>query len=122
MAKTQPRAVRCIETGDVYQSSGAAGRAFNIDPSGILKCCKGLANSAAGHTWEFADKDAADEDAVIPVPPLIETALTGFTTSSSIFAAVVAPLFLLWIGNVLVLTYSCKSSNDLFIIILPRAV
>ena len=64
MAKTQPRAVRCIETGDVYQSSGAAGRAFNIDPSGILKCCKGLANSAAGHTWEFADKDATDEDAV----------------------------------------------------------
>ena len=64
MAKTQPRAVRCIETGDVYQSSGAAGRAFNIDPSGILKCCKGLANSAAGHTWEFADKDTADEDAV----------------------------------------------------------
>lgn len=64
MAKTQPRAVRCIETGDVYQSSGAAGRAFNIDPSGILKCCKGLANSAAGHTWEFADEDAVDEDAV----------------------------------------------------------
>ena len=64
MAKTQPRAVRCIETGDVYQSSGAAGRTFNIDPSGILKCCKGLANSAAGHTWEFADKDAADEDTV----------------------------------------------------------
>lgn len=62
MAKTQPRAVRCIETGDVYQSSGAAGRAFNIDPSGILKCCKGLANRAAGHAWEFADEDAADED------------------------------------------------------------
>ena len=61
MAKTQPRAVRCIETGNVYQSSGAAGRAFNIDPSGILKCCKGLANSAAGHTWEFVDESADDE-------------------------------------------------------------
>ena len=61
MAKTQPRAVRCIETGDVYQSSGAAGRAFNIDPSGILKCCKGLANRAAGHTWEFVDENADDE-------------------------------------------------------------
>ena len=61
MAKTQPRAVRCIETGDVYQSSGAAGRAFNIDPSGILKCCKGLANHAAGHTWEFVDESADDE-------------------------------------------------------------
>lgn len=61
MAKTQPRAVRCIETGDVYQSSGAAGRAFNIDPSGILKCCKGLANRAAGHTWEFVDESADDE-------------------------------------------------------------
>ena len=61
MAKTQPRAVRCIVTGEVYQSSGAAGRAFNIDPSGILKCCKGLANSAAGHTWEFVDESADDE-------------------------------------------------------------
>ena len=61
MAKTQPRAVRCIETGDVYQSSGAAGRAFNIDPSGILKCCKGLANRAAGHTWEFVDENTDDE-------------------------------------------------------------
>ena len=61
MAKTQPRAVRCIETGDVYQSSGAAGRVFNIDPSGILKCCKGLANRAAGHTWEFVDENADDE-------------------------------------------------------------
>ena len=61
MAKTQPRAVRCIETGDVYQSSGAAGRAFDIDPSGILKCCKGLANRAAGHTWEFVDENADDE-------------------------------------------------------------
>ena len=61
MAKTQPRAVRCIETGKIYQSSGAAGRAFNIDPSGILKCCKGLANGAAGHTWEFVDENADDE-------------------------------------------------------------
>lgn len=61
MAKTQPRAVRCIETGKTYQSSGAAGRAFNIDPSGILKCCKGLANRAAGHTWEFVDENADDE-------------------------------------------------------------
>ena len=59
--KTKPRAVRCIETGKIYQSSGAAGRAFNIDPSGILKCCKGLANRAAGHTWEFVDENADDE-------------------------------------------------------------
>lgn len=58
--KTKPRAVKCIETGNIYQSSGAAGRAFNIDPSGILKCCKGLANRAAGHTWEFVDEDTAD--------------------------------------------------------------
>ena len=59
--KTKPRAVKCIETGKIYQSSGAAGRAFNIDPSGILKCCKGLANRAAGHTWEFVDENADDE-------------------------------------------------------------
>ena len=59
--KTKPRTVKCIETGKIYQSSGAAGRAFNIDPSGILKCCKGLANRAAGHTWEFVDENADDE-------------------------------------------------------------
>lgn len=59
--KTKPRAVRCIETGTIYQSSGVAGHAFNIDPSGILKCCKGLANRAAGHTWEFVDENADDE-------------------------------------------------------------
>ena len=59
--KTKPRAVKCIETGKIYQSSGAAGRAFNIDPSGILKCCKGLASRAAGHTWEFVDENADDE-------------------------------------------------------------
>ena len=59
--KTKPRAVKCIETGKIYQSSGAAGRAFNIDPSGILKCCKGLVNRAAGHTWEFVDENADDE-------------------------------------------------------------
>lgn len=60
--KTKPRAVECIETGKIYQSSGAAGRAFNIDPSGILKCCKGLANRAAGHTWKFVDEDDTDEN------------------------------------------------------------
>lgn len=60
--KTKPRAVKCIETGKIYQSSGAAGRVFNIDPSGILKCCKGLANRAAGHTWKFVDEDDTDEN------------------------------------------------------------
>ena len=59
--KTKPRAVKCIETGKIYQSSGAAGRAFNIDPSGILKWGEGLANRAAGHTWEFVDEGADDE-------------------------------------------------------------
>lgn len=62
MAKLQPKAVICVETGDEYQSSGAAGRAFGIDPSGILKCCKGLAKTAAGHTWKFADEVEDDDD------------------------------------------------------------
>ena len=70
----QPRAVKCVETGDVYQSSGAAGRAFNIDPSGILKCCKGQANHAAGHTWVFADEDDSDEVPVNNGPAVDQTA------------------------------------------------
>ena len=57
MTRAKPRAVKCVETGEIFTSSGAAGDAFDIDPSGILRCCKGLANSAAGHTWVFADKD-----------------------------------------------------------------
>ena len=70
----QPRAVKCVETGDVYQSSGAAGRAFNIDPSGILKCCKGQANHAAGHTWVFADEDDSDGVPVNNGPAVDQTA------------------------------------------------
>lgn len=52
------KAVRCIETGIEYVSSGAAGKAMGIDPSGILKCCKGLAKTAAGKTWEFVENTA----------------------------------------------------------------
>lgn len=59
------KAVRCIETGIEYVSSGAAGKAMGIDPSGILKCCKGLAKTAAGKTWEFVENTAnAVADAV----------------------------------------------------------
>ena len=57
MTRAKPRAVKCVETGEIFTSSGAAGDAFDIDPSGILRCCKGQANSAAGHTWVFADED-----------------------------------------------------------------
>ena len=82
MAKLQPRAVRCVETGDVYQSSGAAGRAFGIDPSGILKCCKGLANTAAGHTWVFADEDVPeDQDVTEDQDELDENESDGYDES-----------------------------------------
>lgn len=46
--------VRCVETGMVYRSAKEAGRMVNICPSGIERCCKGQAHTAASFHWEYA--------------------------------------------------------------------
>ena len=47
------KAVRCIETGVVYESVNKAERDTNISHSRISMCCNHKANSAGGFHWEF---------------------------------------------------------------------
>lgn len=42
--------VRCVETGEIFVGTRAAGKAKGIDPSCISRACKG--GTAAGYHWE----------------------------------------------------------------------
>ena len=49
-------AVRCIETGVVYESYNAAARAVGLsEGTPISKACRGLQPTAAGYSWELVE-------------------------------------------------------------------
>lgn len=54
---TASKAVRCIETGEVFETMTAAGLHYgskSVTPGvNIRKCCLGERPTALGHTWEF---------------------------------------------------------------------
>lgn len=47
----QPKKVKCIETGKVYESVTAAARACYITYTAISAACKGRRKTAAGFHW-----------------------------------------------------------------------
>lgn len=47
------RPVQDVASGIVYNTAGQAGRELDIDPSSILKVCKGQKESAKGHKFIF---------------------------------------------------------------------
>lgn len=49
------RAVRCINTGEVFESQNIAARAKGVLQSKIWKCCNGEASHTHGLRWEYAD-------------------------------------------------------------------
>ncbi|MEW9581398.1 hypothetical protein ABQJ48_07370 [Paraburkholderia sp. DGU8] len=50
------RGVRCIETGEVFESLTQAGRAKGISSSHITSVCKGRRSQAGGFRWEYLPK------------------------------------------------------------------
>lgn len=56
---TRGKKVRCVETGQVFQSAQAAAKYINNAEGGtqqsILKCCRGERKSARGYHWKYAD-------------------------------------------------------------------
>jgi len=54
-AKNNPnrRPVICIDTGTIYDSAKAAGRAIGVDPSCIAKCCRGKVRTIKALRWAF---------------------------------------------------------------------
>ena len=50
------RAVRCIETGEIFESATLAGSVKSISNSEISKCCKDPSKTARGFHWCFEDE------------------------------------------------------------------
>lgn len=57
MRKTSPRnrAVKCLETGLVYQSQSEASRRTGISNNMISRACKGELNTAGGYHWQIVE-------------------------------------------------------------------
>jgi len=49
------RAVRCLNTGEVFESQNIAAKAKGVLQSKIWKCCNGEATHTHGLRWEYAD-------------------------------------------------------------------
>lgn len=45
--------VLCKELNKVFDNATEAGKALNLDSSGILKCCRGERKTCGGYTWSF---------------------------------------------------------------------
>ncbi len=51
----------CIETGEIYESQGAAKRITGINDTSICKCLKGVKKTAGGFHWRYATTDEIDK-------------------------------------------------------------
>ena len=49
------RSVRCVETGDIYNSLCEATRKTGIASSHISSCCKGNRKTTGGYHWEYVE-------------------------------------------------------------------
>ena len=56
------RPIQEIESGKIYNNAGDAGRELNVDPSGILKVCKGKLNAVKGHKFIFYLENVTEKD------------------------------------------------------------
>lgn len=63
------KAVRCVETGEVFPTITAAGKSVGITHSRIRECCLGNRKTAKGFHWEYY----IAEDGTENFPPLTET-------------------------------------------------
>lgn len=50
------RAVRCIETGEVFETQRAAAEAKGVLQSKISLCCQGKSNQTHGLRWEYVER------------------------------------------------------------------
>lgn len=51
--KNNCKKVKCIETGQIFESGKAAAIAMGVDPSHLSKVCRGKANTTGGYHFEF---------------------------------------------------------------------
>ena len=58
LSRKDKKRVRCIETGEIFESLSEAARKYNSRHSDISRACRGLRNVAGGKHWEFVDDDS----------------------------------------------------------------
>ena len=51
------REIRCVDTNETYPSIQAAALATGANRKCISRCCEGIAITAGGYHWEYANKD-----------------------------------------------------------------
>ena len=51
------KSVRCIETGEMFESGTLAAKHYNLSPSNVLKCCKEKHRTSGGYHWEYVDEE-----------------------------------------------------------------
>ena len=52
------KAVRCINTGIVYESVTAAAKELKLETTNISRCCKGVFKQTGGYSFEYATNQA----------------------------------------------------------------
>ncbi len=55
-----------VDTNQVYYSSAMAGNDVDIDPSSILKCCKGIYKNSGGYNWKYVYDYITKDGEAIP--------------------------------------------------------
>ena len=62
ISNSQPhkRAIRCIETGKIYDSFAEASRKTGLNRTKIVSCCTGKRKRTGGYRFEYADTTADD--------------------------------------------------------------
>lgn len=53
-AARNAKAVRCVETGEVFRSQAAAAEWAGCTQPTLSEACRGKRETAGGHRWEFA--------------------------------------------------------------------
>lgn len=54
-SKANERKVRCVTTGDVFDSFKAVTAALGLSHSNVVACCKGRRNTCGGLKWEYVN-------------------------------------------------------------------
>ena len=61
-AKYRCREVRCVDTGEVFDSMTIAADSVPITRSAIWMCCNGERETAAGMRWEYYNEDEKENE------------------------------------------------------------
>ena len=66
MAKAKSKKVRCVETGEVFESTMDVERKTGLSNSGISRCCKGKQQTCGGFHWmyysDYLEKQQQNKD------------------------------------------------------------